>query len=83
MSCCHELGQGQVPKYSVVWQVDPGDVEVDELSAVVVASLEGDGEADLLQGAGGTAAALGERLGGTESAMGHVKQAKRLCGEHV
>ena len=43
----HELGQRWVPKDGVVWQADVGDVEVDELDAVVVALSEGDWEADL------------------------------------
>ena len=37
VSYCHELGQGWVPEDGVVWQTDVGDVEVDELGAVVVA----------------------------------------------
>ena len=43
----HELGQGWIPEDGVVWQVDVGDVEVDEFVAVVVAFSEGNGEADL------------------------------------
>ena len=42
VSHCHELGQGWVPEDGVVWQTDVGDVEVDELGAVVVALPEGD-----------------------------------------
>ena len=33
---CHELGQGRIPEDGVVCQTDVGDVEVDELGAVVV-----------------------------------------------
>ena len=55
MSRCHELGQSWVPENGVVREADAGDVEVDQLSAVVVARAEGDGEVDLPQGAGGTA----------------------------
>ena len=43
----HELGQGWIPEDGIVRQVDVGDVEVDELGAVVVACPEGDREADL------------------------------------
>ena len=43
----HELGQGWVPEDRIIWQADVGDVEVDELGAVVVALSEGDGKADL------------------------------------
>ena len=39
---CHELGQGWIPEDGIVRQVDVGDVEVDELGAVVVALSEGD-----------------------------------------
>ena len=39
---CHELGQGRIPEDGIVWQTDVGDVEVDELGAVVVALPEGD-----------------------------------------
>ena len=46
----HELGQGRIPEDGVVWQTDVGDVEVDELGAVVVALAEGDGEANLSRG---------------------------------
>ena len=37
VSDCHELVQGWVPEDGVVRQTDVCDVEVDELSAVVVA----------------------------------------------
>ena len=47
MSHCHELGQGRIPEDVVVRQTDVGDVEVDELGAVVVALLEGDWKANL------------------------------------
>ena len=41
-----------VPEDGVVRETDVGDVEVDQLGAVVVACPEGHGEADLPQGAG-------------------------------
>ena len=47
VSHCHELGQGRVPEDGVVWQTDVGDVEVDELGAVVVALPEGDRKVNL------------------------------------
>ena len=43
----HKLGQGQIPKDGVVGQENVGDVEVDELCAVVVTFPEGDREANL------------------------------------
>ena len=53
VSHCHELGQGWIPKDGIVWQANVGNVEVDELSAVVVALAEGDREADLPYRGGG------------------------------
>ena len=50
----HELGQGWIPEDGIVRQVDVGDVEVDELGAVVVTLSEGDKEADLPYRGGGT-----------------------------
>ena len=47
MGHCHELGQGRVPEDGIVWQVNVGDVEVDELGAVVAALPKGDRKADL------------------------------------
>ena len=47
MSHGHELGESWVPEDGVVWQENVGDVEVDDLGAVVVARPEGDREADL------------------------------------
>ena len=47
MSHYHELGQGWVPEDGIVWQANVGDVEVDELGAVVVALPEGDWQANL------------------------------------
>ena len=55
MGCCHKLGQSWVPEDGVVREADAGDVEVEQLGAVVVTCAEGDGEADLPQGAGGAA----------------------------
>ena len=50
----HELGQGWVPEDGVIRQTDVGDVEVDELGAVVVALPEGDWKANLPYRNGGT-----------------------------
>ena len=61
---CHELGQGWVPEDGVVWQTDVGDVEVDELGAVVVAFSEGDWEADLTYQGGGAVVTLKKGLVG-------------------
>ena len=43
MGCCHELGQSWVPEDGVIREANAGDVEVDELGAVVVARAEGHG----------------------------------------
>ena len=50
----HELGQGWIPEDGIVRQVDVGDVEVDELGAVVVVLSECDREADLSYRGGGS-----------------------------
>ena len=50
MSCRHELGQAWLPEDGIVREADASDVEVDELSAVVIAGPKGDREADLPQG---------------------------------
>ena len=46
----HEFGQGWISKDGVVGQANVGDIEVDELNAVVFALSEGDREADLPYG---------------------------------
>ena len=51
---CHELGQARVPEDGVVWQIDVGDVEVDELGPVVLVLSKGDRQADLPYRCGGT-----------------------------
>ena len=43
----YKLVQGWIPEDGIVWQADVGDVEVDELCAVVVALSEGDWTANL------------------------------------
>ena len=53
VSHCHELGQGWIPEDGIVWQVNVGNIEVDELSTVVLALPEGDREANLPYRGGG------------------------------
>ena len=53
-SHCHELGQGWVPEDGIVWQENVGDVEVNELGAVVVALPKGDWKANLPYRSSGT-----------------------------
>ena len=47
VSYCHELGQSWVPEDGIVWQANVGNIEFDELGALVVALPEGDRKADL------------------------------------
>ena len=61
VSHCHKLGQGRISKDGVVGQENVGDVEVDELSAVVFALSEGDGEAAWKDGGGREMAGEGGR----------------------
>ena len=49
----HELGQRGVLKDGVVWKANVGNVEVDELGAVVLELSEGDREANLPYQSGG------------------------------
>ena len=67
----HELGQHWVPEDGVVRQANVGDVEVDELGAVVVACPKGDREADLPNRDRGAVGDSGERLGWLKLAVGH------------
>ena len=57
-----------------------GDVEVDELGAVVVALPEGDREADLPYRGGGAIGNSRERLGRLELIIWHLKVVKHLDG---
>ena len=50
----HELGQGWEPEDGIVWQANVGDVEVNELGAVVVVLPNGDRKEDLPYRNGGT-----------------------------
>ena len=47
MSHGHEHGESWVPEDGIVWQANVGDVEVNELGAVVVALPKGDWKANL------------------------------------
>ena len=80
MSHSHELGQGWVPEDGVVWQADVGDVEVDELGAVVVAPAEGDRKADLPYWCGGTVSHSSKRLGWLEVLIGHLEALECVSG---
>ena len=60
----HELGQGWVPEDGIVRKTNVGDVEVDELGAVVVAFSKGDWEADLTYRRGGAVSNAREGLVG-------------------
>ena len=83
VSHCHELGQGWVPEDGVVWQTDVGDVEVDELGAVVVALSEGDREADLPYRGGGAVSYSREALGGLKLIVWHLEAVECLDGQDV
>ena len=47
VDCRHELDEGKVPKDGILREADVGDIEVDELCAVVGTLAKGDREADL------------------------------------
>ena len=47
VSHCHELGKGWELEDGIVWQANVSNVEVNELSAVVVALPKGDRKANL------------------------------------
>ena len=46
VSHCHKLGQGGISEDGIIWQANVSDVEVNELSAVVVALSKGDRKPD-------------------------------------
>ena len=56
------------------------DVEVDELSAVVLALPEGDKQADLPYRCGGTVNHSRERLGWLELLIGHLEVVEHVDG---
>ena len=79
----HELGQRRVPEDGVVRQANVGDVEVDELSAVVVACPEGDRKADLPNRDSGAVGDSGERLGWLKLTVGHLEIVECFHGQDV
>src|SRR3954468_17505222 len=83
MSYGHELGQRWVPEDGIVRQADVGDVEVDELGAVVAAGAEGDREADLPDRNCGTVGDSGERLGWLKFIIGYLEVVERFHGQDV
>ena len=83
MSHDHELGKSWVPEDGVVWQANVGDVEVDELGAVVVARPEGNREADLPNRDGGAVGDSRERLGWLKLIVRHLEIVECLDGQDV
>ena len=79
----HELGQGWIPEDGIVRQTDVGDVEVDELGAVVVALPEGGRKADLPYRCAGAISHSSKGLGGLMLIMWHLKVVERLDGQDV
>ena len=79
----HELGQAWISEYGIVQQANVGDVEVDELGAVVVACPEGDREADLPNRDRGAVCDTGERLGWLKLAVAHLEVVECFHGQDV
>ena len=79
----HELGESWVPEDGVVWQANVGDVEVDELGAVVVVCPEGDREADLPDWNCGDVGDSRERLGWLKLIVRHLEIVERLYGQDI
>ena len=79
----HELGESWVAEVGVVRQANVGNVEVDELGAVVVARPEGDREADLPYRGGGAISDSCEGLGRLKLIIWHLKVVERLDGQNV
>ena len=73
VSHCPKLGQSGISVDGNVWQANVGDVEVDELGAVVVACPEGDREADLPNRDGAPVGDSGERLGWLKLIVRHLE----------
>ena len=80
MSHCHELVQGWVPEDGIVWQANVGDVEVNELGAVVVALSKGDRRADLPYRYSGTISDCWEGLGRLKLIIWRLEIVERLNG---
>ena len=83
MGCCHELSQGRVPEDGVVWEADAGNVEVDQVHAVVVVGAQGHGKTELPQGAGGSASDAQDGLAGSESFQRYMEEAEGLVREQI
>ena len=79
----HELGQGWVPEDRIVWQANVGDVEVNELGAVVVTLPKGDRKANLPYRNGGTISDSSERLGWLKLIVWHLEVVECLDGQDV
>ena len=79
----HELGQGRISEDGIVWQANVGDVEVNELGAVVVALPKGDRKADLPYRDRGAVGDSGEGLGWLKLTVGHLKIVERFHGQDV
>ena len=79
----HELGQRRVPEDGVIRPTNVGDVEVDELGAVVVTCPEGDREADLPNRDRGAVGDSGERLGWLKLIVGHLETVEGFHGQDV
>ena len=72
-----------VPKDGVVRQANVSNVEVDELSVVVVACPEGDREADLPNRDRGAVDDSEERLGWLKLVVGHLEIVECFHGQDV
>ena len=83
MSHGHKLGESWVPEDGVVWQANVGDVEVDELGAVVVACPKGYREADLPNRDRGAVGDSRERLGWLKLIVRHLEIVEHLYGQDV
>ena len=83
MSHGHELGESWVAEDGVVRQANVGNVEVDELGAVVVACPEGDREVDLPDWNCGAVGDSRERLGWLKLIVRHLEIVERLYGQDV
>ena len=83
VSDCHELGQGWVPEDGIVWQANVGDIEVNELGAVVVALPKGDRKENLPDRDCGAIGDSGERLGWLKLVIGHLEVVEHFHGQDV
>ena len=77
------LARARYPEDGAVREANVGDVEVDELSAVVVALAEGDREADLPYRGGGATGHSLEGLGRLKLVVWRLEAVERLDGQDV